>query len=136
MTSPTTRPSLAERAHVTGGASNAAIHRAATRLLDELTGFVDVLVDVGCGTAAFRAALGERCGRYIGADAVRHAGLDREVEMVTVDLDSGRVALPDACAAVVTSLETIEHVENPRALVRELLRLARPGGWILMTTPN
>lgn len=130
------RPSLTDRAYVTGGQSNAAIHRAAAALLDEVARPADVLVDVGCGTGAFRAALGARCRRYIGADAVRHPGLASDVEVVRVDLDLGRVDLPDASADIVTCLETIEHVENPRALARELFRLARPGGWLLLTTPN
>jgi hypothetical protein len=34
------------------------------------------------------------------------------------------------------AVETIEHLENPRAFVRELTRLARPGGWVVVTTPN
>jgi 2-polyprenyl-3-methyl-5-hydroxy-6-metoxy-1,4-benzoquinol methylase len=33
-------------------------------------------------------------------------------------------------------VETIEHLENPRAFVRELARLAKPGGTVLVTTPN
>ena len=33
-------------------------------------------------------------------------------------------------------METIEHLENPRAFVRLLTRLARPGGWVIVTTPN
>ena len=32
--------------------------------------------------------------------------------------------------------ETIEHVENPRALMRELSRVAKPGAWLIVTTPN
>jgi 2-polyprenyl-3-methyl-5-hydroxy-6-metoxy-1,4-benzoquinol methylase len=130
------RLSLEDRAYATVGESSSAVHHAATAALDELGLRADVLVDVGCGTAAFRGALGTRCQRYIGADAVRHASLPRDVEFVSVNLDEGRVALPDASADVVTSLETIEHVENPRALVRELVRLLRPGGWLLVTTPN
>jgi hypothetical protein len=37
---------------------------------------------------------------------------------------------------VVVAVETIEHLENPRAFVRELTRLAGPGGWVVVTTPN
>ena len=33
-------------------------------------------------------------------------------------------------------METIEHLENPRAFVRKLVRLAKPGGWVVVTTPN
>jgi SAM-dependent methyltransferase len=53
-----------------------------------------------------------------------------------VDLDTGRAPYPDAFADVVAAVETIEHLENPRAFARELTRLARPGGWVVVTTPN
>lgn len=58
------------------------------------------------------------------------------VDFRRADLDSGRIDLPDGCADVVCSLETIEHVENERALMRELVRLAKPAGVIVVTTPN
>ncbi|MGH7670049.1 MAG: class I SAM-dependent methyltransferase, partial [Gemmatimonadaceae bacterium] len=44
--------------------------------------------------------------------------------------------LSDGCANVVAAVETIEHLENPWAFVRELARLAAPGGWVVVTTPN
>lgn len=34
------------------------------------------------------------------------------------------------------SCEVIEHVENPRHFLREMLRVTRPGGFIFITTPN
>jgi SAM-dependent methyltransferase len=37
---------------------------------------------------------------------------------------------------VVTCIEVIEHVENPRHLLRNARRLLSPGGILLMTTPN
>ena len=53
---------------------------------------------------------------------------------VQIDLDAGRVPLPDASAETVVAVETIEHLENPRAFFRELFRLAKPGGTVLVTT--
>src|SRR5205823_1363747 len=44
--------------------------------------------------------------------------------------------LPDETADVVAAVETIEHLENPRAFMRELVRLVKPGGWVVVTTPN
>jgi 2-polyprenyl-3-methyl-5-hydroxy-6-metoxy-1,4-benzoquinol methylase len=58
------------------------------------------------------------------------------VRFLKLNLDTGDVPLPSASADMVTCLETIEHVENPRALMRELYRLVRPGGSVLVTTPN
>jgi 2-polyprenyl-3-methyl-5-hydroxy-6-metoxy-1,4-benzoquinol methylase len=46
------------------------------------------------------------------------------------------VPLPDACADAVVAVETIEHLENPRSLMRELARLVKPGGLVVVTTPN
>jgi 2-polyprenyl-3-methyl-5-hydroxy-6-metoxy-1,4-benzoquinol methylase len=36
----------------------------------------------------------------------------------------------------VAAVETIEHLENPWSFCRELSRIVRPGGWIVITTPN
>jgi 2-polyprenyl-3-methyl-5-hydroxy-6-metoxy-1,4-benzoquinol methylase len=37
---------------------------------------------------------------------------------------------------VVVAAEVIKHLENPRSMVRDLFRLCRPGGYIVLTTPN
>ncbi len=37
---------------------------------------------------------------------------------------------------VVVAAEVIEHLENPRSMVRDLFRLCRPGGFVIVTTPN
>lgn len=42
----------------------------------------------------------------------------------------------EGTADVVAYVEMIEHLENPRTLVRELTRLLRPGESVLITTPN
>ena len=42
----------------------------------------------------------------------------------------------DAYFDVVIASEVIEHLENPRFTARELYRLCRPGGHVIITTPN
>lgn len=37
---------------------------------------------------------------------------------------------------LVLGIEVIEHVENPWQYIRDLKRLTKPGGYILITTPN
>ncbi len=76
--------------------------------------------------------------RYLGCDAVRYPEFPDAPGAEFVESDLNRLPLPLAagsCDAVV-AVETIEHLENPRAFVRELARLCRPGGTVLVTTPN
>jgi 2-polyprenyl-3-methyl-5-hydroxy-6-metoxy-1,4-benzoquinol methylase len=93
------------------------------------------LLDVGCGSGGLWPWVRDRFERYLGVDAVRYQGFPAEGEFHPADLDAE--ALPFAEAAeVVAAVETIEHLENPRAFVRALVRAARPGGWVIVTTPN
>ena len=73
---------------------------------------------------------------YVGVDAVRYEGFPATASFVEADLNRGPIPVPDASADIAISIETIEHLENPRAFCRELVRIAKPGGWILVTTPN
>ena len=47
-----------------------------------------------------------------------------------------RCRLADQFADVVAAVEVVEHLENPRAFCRELARIVKPGGWVVVTTPN
>jgi SAM-dependent methyltransferase len=93
------------------------------------------LLDVGCGSGNLWGYLRERFDRYVGIDVIRYDGFPAGAEFYALDLDA-RLPVPGPVAEVVAAVETIEHLENPRAFVRELVRLARPGGWIVVTTPN
>lgn len=47
-----------------------------------------------------------------------------------------RLEVDDGAFDLVVSIETIEHLENPFLFVRELGRVTRPGGLVVVTTPN
>ena len=123
------------RARLSGGSSGPAIYAMVRRALTE-RGARGVVVDVGCGGGVLRSALGDLATTYVGVDVVPYAGFPPDARFVACDLDADAIPLEDACADVAVAVETIEHLENPRALVRELARLARPGGWVVVTTPN
>jgi 2-polyprenyl-3-methyl-5-hydroxy-6-metoxy-1,4-benzoquinol methylase len=96
----------------------------------------ETLLDVGAGAGGLFPWVQKHVGRYVGADIVRYQSFPDAVEFVAIDLDSGRLPFADSSVPVVTCLETIEHVENPRALLREIARVTAPGGWMFVTTPN
>ncbi len=136
MTTPPAAAAVEARARQSGGTSDAAIYRMVARALEARDASGGLVLDVGCGGGALWNHLRDRFDRYTGVDAVRYGEFPNELEFVQLDLDAGRVPLPDRVAHVVTAVETIEHLENPRALLRELARLVRPGGWVVVTTPN
>jgi SAM-dependent methyltransferase len=133
---PTNRGGTEERARVTAGRSSDAIYRMVARALARRHPGGGDLLDLGCGAGRLWSFVAGQFDRYLGVDVVRHDGFPDAGEFHRVDLDTGRVDLPDAVAAAAVAVETIEHVENPRALARELTRLARPGGLVLITTPS
>lgn len=120
----------------TRGLSNAAIYRLVARVLAEKNRSTGRLLDVGCGQGQLWNFLPAGAFTYTGADLERYEGFPAGVEFIQADLESGPLPCPDARYEVVVAAETIEHLENPRAFMRELARLATPGGLIVVTTPN
>lgn len=132
-----------ERALQSGGESNDAIYRAAAHALRRVvtsrphhTMTPRLLVDAGCGAGKFRDFAIHLADEYVGVDVVRHGRLRDDLRFLQADLDGHAIPLPDGCAAIVTAIEVIEHLDNPRAFCRELVRILAPGGCLVVTTPN
>ncbi|MBY0271421.1 MAG: class I SAM-dependent methyltransferase [Burkholderiales bacterium] len=95
------------------------------------------LLDVGCSSGAFlRTAcrLGYRAeGVEPSADAAqtaRAAGL----KVFTGYLEQAQFA--DATFDAITLIEIVEHLRDALGLMRECARILKPGGVVLVTTPN
>ncbi len=126
---------LEVRARASLGSSEDPIYRAVETALRE-RGTSGTLADIGCGRGHLWTRLQSMFTHCIGVDAVRYADLAAEIDFQAADLDRVPFPLGDASADVVAAVETIEHLENPRAFFRELQRIVRPGGWVVVTTPN
>lgn len=123
------------RARQSLGSSERAIYETVAALLAERNA-AGVLADIGCGTGNLSRVVGERFARIIGVDVVRYPDLPSRVDFRRGDLDCDRLPLADGEADAAVAVETIEHLENPRALMRDLTRIVRRGGCIVVTTPN
>ena len=128
-------PNVEERAKHSLGGSSDPVYQMVAKAVNQLNSG-GVLVDVGCGSGRLWSFIGDHVDRYLGVDVIRYDGLPEAVEFIPFDLDSGKVSLADGSADLVCAVEVIEHLENPRAFVRELLRLTKPGGFVIVTTPN
>lgn len=98
-----------------------------------------MVLEVGCGEGfSAQAALGGRPGmRSFGGDlfldVVREARI-RFPSMRYCVLDATRLPFADSCVDVVFSLEVLEHLPDPGAAVRELMRVSRR--YVLLSVPN
>lgn len=128
--------SAEQRAELSLGTSSTPIYRMVREALNHRHPGRGTLLDVGCGRGELWHSLKGLFETYVGADILKYEGFPVDSEFCSVDLDTGRVSLPDRFADVIAAVETIEHLENPRAFARELTRLVKPGGWVVVTTPN
>jgi SAM-dependent methyltransferase len=97
-------------------------------------------LEVGCGLGYLSERL--RRDRGLRPVSLDIAGsllrLARERGRVSAPVQGSALALPFASASmnVVLSTECIEHTPDPRAAVREMLRVMRPGATLVLTCPN
>jgi len=124
-----------DRARQSGGVSNQAIYKMVARALSARQA-KGRLLDVGCGNGHLHGFIRSQFAEYVGVDAVRYDDFPAGAEFCRANLDALPTPLPESYADVIVAVETIEHLENPRAFMRELVRIAKPGGWVVVTTPN
>jgi SAM-dependent methyltransferase len=95
-------------------------------------------VDLGCGFGEFLSGSGELGVGATGVDLDRRSlaeARDAGFEVVAADLALSIPFRSDSLEGA-TLIEVIEHVFDAGALLAELARVFRPGGWIILTTPN
>lgn len=97
------------------------------------------VLEVGCGEGYGTAMLASAARQVIGVDydalTVAHAGRSYpRARFVRANLAA--LPLRSAAVDVVATLQVIEHVWNHPEFVGECLRVLRPGGLLLVTTPN
>jgi SAM-dependent methyltransferase len=111
------------------------------------TGNGETVFDVGCGSGAFTIGLAKRGyratglswdernqsiarhrARLVGADRTEFPIGDARV-LDTLEGHEGRYDY-------VLSLENIEHILDDRKLMQDLAACLKPGGWLVLSTPN
>jgi SAM-dependent methyltransferase len=107
--------------------------RAAKARLSELS--PGRVLDAPCGDGALARELAGHGWRVCAAD-IEPVGLDDDrIRFVRLDLDEP-LPFPDGAFDAVVSLEGIEHLLSPARYLAELCRVLRPGGRLVVTTPN
>lgn len=123
-------------AKISGGISSNAIYATVERLI--------VSMDIGGAALDFGAGIGNFTRRLVAmdrfasvsaADAMGKPQNLGSVSWIEQDLNEP-IEGYDQMFDVVFAIEVIEHLENPRATMRQIARVLRPGGTAIVTTPN
>jgi len=103
---------------------------------DLLPAHFDTFLDYGCGSGAMLRRVVDRCKNAFGVD-VDPDVLPSDPRVLTLAIKEGeRLPFPDGYFDVVTCLEVIEHVADERWTLRELARVLKNDGTLILTTPH
>ncbi|MCX6290361.1 MAG: methyltransferase domain-containing protein [Bacteroidetes bacterium] len=100
------------------------------------------VLDVGCGMAYGTALMAQSAKKITGIDYDQQTvtgNSQRYASIPNLSFRQGAVPpLPfaDQSFDVVTAFQFIEHIEHRKEFIKEALRVLKPGGSLLVTTPN
>jgi SAM-dependent methyltransferase len=98
-----------------------------------LPSFNGLVLDVGCGHKPYRSLLlspPSLATAYVGVDLPGNPYSPPDLEW-----DGATLPRPDASVDSVLLTEVLEHCPEPGAVLKEVWRVLRPGGFLFMTVP-
>lgn len=98
---------------------------------------LDIASGEGYGTAYLAQVARSVVGFEISANAVAHASKSYNYSNLRFSVgDARKINLPSSSVDVVVSFETIEHFFEQEEFVREVARVLRPEGLLIVSTPE
>lgn len=104
----------------------------------------DKVIDLGAGLfGACQYAVDQLKDLYLGTEfrCLDYSATARDIalrDFPALKYDLGDVlpktSYPDQIFDVVIASELIEHMDDPEALVKEMARICKPGGWMMLST--
>ena len=104
----------------------------------------DVVVDVGCGDGSNSAFCGQCGAEVIATDidpekvalANQRLAASGARKFNAVVSDSNPLPVADSTATRVIAMEVLEHVDDPKQFVSELVRIGKPGALYFIMVPD
>lgn len=95
-----------------------------------------ILLDIGCGkTATFLKTISKRIKQGYGVDFKVPNQRFGNIQTIQLQL-SDSLPFEDASIDVVTMLAVLEHIENEKEILREIHRVLKDSGRLVLTVPS
>jgi 2-polyprenyl-3-methyl-5-hydroxy-6-metoxy-1,4-benzoquinol methylase len=112
------------------------VHEQAANLLRIYVPKGKCVIDIGAGAGAFSQRLADIGYDISGLDIDEKKWIPTSIPFIKLDIDKGIQESIDRQYDAACCFEVIEHVENPWNLMREIRSVLKPGGLLLLSTPN
>lgn len=83
------------------------------------------VVDIGCGNKPYQKYFK---AKYVGVDPFPDTNPD-------IKSNAWDIPLPDNCADAIILNQALEHIQKTEATIKEVFRLLKPGGLVIVTVP-
>lgn len=115
-----------------------------SRKSDNLKNGTDkTLLDIGCGDGPFVEFAAQNGFHVVGIDfdttsliAAKRRNFKTEPEFINTDLEDYYKKNPGKKFDIITAFEVIEHLDNPKRVLKLINLMLKPGGLFIGTLPN
>jgi ubiquinone/menaquinone biosynthesis C-methylase UbiE len=105
-------------------------------LIQEKINKQTTLLDLGCGDRGYIEAFKDDVQEIIGLDQDPKLLARNTIVDSKLSGDGEHIPLPDTSLDMVVSEFVLEHLEHPKTVFQEIHRVLKPGGYVVIITPN
>lgn len=112
------------------------LHGQAEQLLLRYVSRGASVIDIGAGAGAFSQRMGDLGYEVTALDIDDKKFIPSEIPFIKRDINRGILLDNDKKYDAACAFEVIEHLENPWKFFRDVITHLKPGGYLILSTPN
>lgn len=105
-------------------------------LIEEKADYCRIWVDIGCGKGELIQELARNGLLSIGLDREIHPDSQVKRSFPLVKADVAFLPFINNSIGLITGNMMLEHLPDPVSALKEMVRVLKPGGWVIQRTPN